>query len=362
MNRFKEECGVDYLVNEPSISPKPLYEILNECSRTFKVFCVLYTALKMGVFDCLSKPKTLAELCEETKANPDFMDKICKILVDLGFLVEENGFYKNSEISDVYLRRNSPLNQRSVFEDLRNNLKLWERLEEIAKSGPITIGEERFFKEHNESLASRALCGELQRTVKIISSLPEFKKARRLLDLGGGHGLYAIAFTKLNPNLEAYVFDFPEVLEKTKENISKFKAERVNVIAGNFFTDDIGEGYDIVFFSYNPGGRNPKLIPKIHASLKDGGIFVNKHVFHCKGEGTKSPLLDIEWCMVAWSGVKKASRIYSFEGNTTFEEYLEVLKKYFSIVKIVDAHKFAGYALTQLGDTLDAKIIVAKKI
>jgi len=353
---------MDFLVNEPSVSPKPLYEMLNDCSRSFKVFCVIYTAMKMGVFDFLNKPKTLAEICEKTNANPDFMDKICKILVDLGLLVEKNGFYKNSEMSDMYLRKDSPLYQRSVFEDLRNNLKLWERLEEIVKSGPITISEEGFFKEHNESLASQALCGELQRTVEIISSLPEFKKARKLLDLGGGHGLYAIAFTKLNPNLEAYVFDFPEVLEKTKENVSKLRAERVHVIAGNFFTDDIGEGYDIVFFSYNPGGRNPKLIPKIHASLKDGGIFINKHVFYHKGEESKSLLLDIEWCMVSWSGVKKAKRIYSFEGDATFEEYLETLEKYFSVVKIVDAYEFAGYALTQLGDTLDAKIIVAKKI
>ena len=49
--------------------------------------------------------------------------------------------------------------------------------------------------------------------INIISELPEFKEARKLLDLGGGHGLYAITFTKSNPNLGAYVFDFPDVVE-----------------------------------------------------------------------------------------------------------------------------------------------------
>lgn len=187
------------------------------------------------------------------------------------------------------------------------------------------------------------------------------KKAKRLLDLGGGHGLYAIAFTKLNPNLKAYVFDFPDVLEHTKKNIKKFNAERVEAIPGNFFTDDIGKGYDIVFFAYNPGGKNPTLVPKIHSSLKNGGLFINKHVFYCKEEGSKNPLLDIEWSMIAWTGVKKRKRIYSFEGDLTFKDYIELLEKYFSILKIIDSPEFAGYPLSKLGDALDAKIIVAKK-
>ena len=33
-----------------------------------------------------------------------------------------------------------------------------------------------------------------------------------MIDLGGGHGLYAIALAALNPALEAYVFDLPLVI------------------------------------------------------------------------------------------------------------------------------------------------------
>ncbi|NAT10617.1 hypothetical protein C4E22_03595 [ANME-1 cluster archaeon AG-394-G06] len=50
--------------------------------------------------------------------------------------------------------------------------------------------------------------------------------------------------------------------------------------------------------------------------------------------------------MVAWSGVKKGERIYSFEGDLTFEEYIELLEKYFSIQKIIEAPDFAGYPLS----------------
>lgn len=90
-------------------------------------------------------------------------------MVDLGLLKEENGFFKNTEVSNTCLRTNSPLYQYHVFEDLKNNFKLWERLDDVIKTGPITISEEEFFEDHIKSLASEALCGELQRTVNIIA-------------------------------------------------------------------------------------------------------------------------------------------------------------------------------------------------
>ena len=51
--------------------------------------------------------------------------------------------------------------------------------------------------------------------------------------------------------------------------------------------------------------------------------------------------------MVAWGGVKKSERIYSFEGDLTFEEYIELREKYFSIQKIIEAPDFAGYPLSK---------------
>ena len=60
--------------------------------------------------------------------------------------------------------------------------------------------------------------------------------------------------------------------------------------------------------------------------------------------------------------MKKRRHIYSFEGDLTFEEYVKLLEKYFSVIKIVDASYFASYPLSQLGDTLDSKIIIAKNV
>ena len=232
----------------------------------------------------------------------------------------------------------------------------------IDPDGPIRVDEEEIFENNLVfSLASEALCGELQRTVSIISEIPEFRKARRLLDLGGGHGLYAIAATAMNPDLRAVVYDLPEVVEQAKIYIKQFNASRVETVSGNFFEDDMGSGYDVVQLFYNPAGKNPWMIPKIHSCLTDDGIFISKHAFYNRKDRSKSSLMDLEWNLTSFRGMTKGEKIYSFEGDLFFEDYLKLLGEYFTILKIIESQQFAGYPLSKFGDALDSKIIVAKK-
>jgi len=351
----------DLLINEPQIDAKPLYEILNMCSRGYKIFRIIYVAVQNGLFDILDEPKTSDDIGRELGINAKFACKICDALCDLGLLERIRGAYKNTELSSLYLKGDSPTSQLSVIESLNEEFKVWNRLNKALRGDQAQIDEELFFEDRVPSLASEMLCGELQRTVRIIADLPEFKRAKRLLDLGGGHGLYAIAFTKLNRRLRAYVFDLPSVLKHTLRYMEMFKTERVEVIPGDLFRDDIGSGYDVIFLSYVPGGKNPSLIPKIHSSLKAGGIFINKQIFYHDGEGSKDPLLDIGWNITSFKGVMKADRIYSFKGEVSFEEYVESLKCYFSIIKVINSQQFSSFTVSGAECPLDSKMIIAKK-
>jgi methylase of polypeptide subunit release factors len=109
-------------------------------------------------------------------------------------------------------------------------------------------------------MAENARCGVLQETIRIVMENVDFKNVKKMLDLGGGHGLYAIAFAKMNEKLQAFVFDLPSVTEKTKHFIEKHEAPNVDLIPGDFFKDEIGNGYDLIFSSFNPGGKVPSLI------------------------------------------------------------------------------------------------------
>ena len=353
----------DILFNEPSISAEPLRDFLSDCSRKFKEFCILDGALYIRLFDHLGNLKSIEELSREIGTDYVILKNICEILVNLGFIKKEGDSFKNTELSSLYLKSDSLLYQKEVLKNIKNGFELWRKLTNVLENGPIKVVEEDFFQDNLiHSLALEILCGELQKTVKIIAGFPEFEKAEKLLDLGGGHGLYSIAFARLNKNLRAYVFDFPNVIKETETYIKKFKAERVNVISGNLFKDDIGNEYDIILFSYNPGGKNPNLVPKIYSSLKKGGLFITKHAFYHRGEGSRDYLLDVEWNLSAFEGVHKGDKIYTFAKDLSYEDYLDLLERYFSIEKIVEGNEFGSYSyLSKFGDTLGSKIIIAKK-
>lgn len=351
-----------YLKNEPGTNAKPLMEILHDCADGYKKFAAIKTAVEMGFFEQLTAPRTLEELAKTLRTDPRVTANLCRILVSLDLVDQENDCFKNTALSNTYLTAGSPLCQREVIQNLANGLKLWEQLTGILESGPLVASEEQYFANNLiHSLAREALCGELQRTVGLVTRFAEFKKAKKLLDLGGGHGLYAIAFAAANPDIRAYVYDFPDVAKDTRRYIREFRANRVEVIQGNFFQDNLGEGYDVVFFSSNPGGKNPRLVAKIYSCLNEGGLFINKHCFYSPEESSKSALLDMEWSLTKFAGVAKENRVYSFAGDLFFEDYLDLLQEYFNILEIYPAQDFAGYPLSKIGDALDSKIIIGTK-
>jgi len=182
------------------------------------------------------------------------------------------------------------------------------------------------------------------------SGTSDFWRAKKLLDLGRGPGLYAVAFTKLRPELEVCVFDLPAVLSRTARYAQEHGV-KLKLIGGDFWQDE----------PYNPGGKRPELLPKIHACLNPGGLFVSKHCFYSRAEASKSALLDLEWSLTAWSRVKKDERVYSFAGDLSYEDYLERLGEFFTVEKIIETKAFVGPPLGKIGDALDSRIIVARK-
>lgn len=347
----------------PAVDSESLYSFLRESSRRYKEFCALKAAVQVGLFDTLEHERSAVEVSRELKVQPSMTEDLCELLCDLGFLERSGRGYRNTAMSNAFVRERSHWYQGEVINNLHNSFRLWDGLDRVWKSGPQSCHESRFFAENNfiDSLKAEVLTGELQKTVAIVARLPGFSEAQRFLDLGGGHGLYSVAFCRVNPSLEATVFDFPEMEECADSVISEHHAHNVVFRAGNLFVDDFGQDYDIVFFSYNPMGKNPVVLKKIHRSLKPGGLFITKHAFYRSQEVSKSRLLDIEWSLSAFQGTPKGRNIYRFAGDLSYEEFLAFMQEHFDVLSIIEASEFAAPDLQKFGDRLDSKIIVGKK-
>ncbi len=269
-------------MHTPEIPPDRIYEII----QSVEIFHVIDSALELGFFEVLKNPVTSHELARRTRTDPRLTEKICNLLVAIGFLNKKGPLYENSRLSNLYLVEGSPYCQKNLLKLERSIVKeRWSKLSEALRSGPIKTDEEgknTFSREFILAMAEGALRGDLQRTVKILCQLRDLKKAKKFLDLGGGHGLYAIALAQAFPDLHVYVLDLPHVIESTtKEIVDRWgMKERVHLISADFTKDEIGNDYDFIFASdvlYGKRLHLPNLLKKIYDSLNRDGIFASKH-------------------------------------------------------------------------------------
>jgi predicted O-methyltransferase YrrM len=205
--------------------------------------------------DILTAMGLLSKDGEHYQTHPDLMP----------FLVEGEPYYS------LYLE--SALKERNMWMDLKKAL---------VEDAPLS-SEKTKFAYNPDSLkwtARDCTHGRLQRTLKIVSSLPEFKKARNLIDLGGGHGLFGIGFAQENPNLRVVIFDQPHITEISQEYVNKYDmCERVKVLSGDYLQEDFGRGYDIIFeaLSLEGGPEDAKaLYQKVSDALNPNGLFITQ--------------------------------------------------------------------------------------
>ena len=103
--------------------------------------------------------------------------------------------------------------------------------------------------------------------------------AGAVLDVGGGHGLHAINFCHRYPDLSATILDWPQTREMAVANIAaEGMDKRVSFQEGDFFTDDLGSGYDVaLLFSIIHAylsEKNIELVQKVSDALNPGGLIV----------------------------------------------------------------------------------------
>ena len=296
--------------------------LVQEWSQGYRKILLLKAALELGIFEALRNGADADEVAKKIGGDRKITGIMLECLAREGLAAKKENKYVNSEIAQTHLCKNSSLPMLNFLKKHFYDLEIWLNLAEIAKKGTVEVKRERIFPELViHAMAEHAMMGELRWAVETVAQYEEFRRARKMLDLGGGHGLYSVAFTQLNPNLEAVVFDLPEVVERAKRYCKS--SERVRFMAGDFFKDEIGGGYDFIFSSCNPAGKNSAMFPKICNALNSGGIYANKQFFW---DDCSLDLLDLEWNL--WNfGIEKGEKRFTFKGDLSLDEYLKELEK-----------------------------------
>ncbi|MEA2074540.1 MAG: methyltransferase [Euryarchaeota archaeon] len=324
--------------------PEVDFGFIDEIAKGNEKANILFTAVDYGIFDLLTQPKTADQVSEEIKTDPYLTEKFLNTLVALNLLHKIENRYLNTKLAETFLVKKSPFYQGTLFEMKRRGLTDWQRISDALKNGGTKAGT------GNKSVIGRtfiighaeiAITGALQRAVDIISTLPEFENAKKILDLGGGHGLYSIAFHQLKSDLEVVLFDLPHVTEIAKEYLEQYgMSNKIKFIAGDFTEDDIGNGYDIVFVS---DVTISGILKKVYDALNENGVLIYRR--WTINDDRTSPLTSVLFDFML-AMMRSEHRVY------TLGEYIHLLNA-------------AGFSITRILDISSpqdpTKIIIAKK-
>ncbi|MHA2427015.1 MAG: methyltransferase [Candidatus Hermodarchaeia archaeon] len=256
---------------------------------------LLLTGIKLKIFNELSKPKSAEAVAKALSTDSTNTRFFLDGLAAIDLLEKKKGLYKNSPITQTFLIEGSPTYLGRILPFLQPDAQVFDNLTKLVKEGPLPQPEAPPFSDEAVAqgvvmMADAERAGYAQEAVKIVLELPEFPSFQNMLDLGGGPGLIGMAIVTEHPSMKAVNFDLPPVIKKAKAYIKEYGMEnRMEVLAGDFNQDSIGEGYDLVWASgvLQFAFDIDYIVKKVYESLNPGGVFVSLYPFAHTHERTK---------------------------------------------------------------------------
>jgi SAM-dependent methyltransferase len=280
------------------------------------------------VFDALrERPSTGDELAATLDLDAPSANVLLRVLAGLGYLRVRRGRYRLTRTSRLWFTTDSPTSLVAGLEFWeRTACVIWPRLEQAVRDGsPATPFYEllesdpelsRSFQAWTAAVARRQAPG----TARLI---PVPRGARRVLDVGGGHGVFSVELLRRHPELRATVFDLPRALEAAADHPG------LTLRAGSFLEDDLGDGYDVVLLFNIVHGLDDEqaatLFLRLARALNPGGTIVvgdqfEDSVMPGRSSRTLLGLLDLNYRVAAGGRVRgfgEVSRLLEEAGFRT---------------------------------------------
>lgn len=241
---------------------------------------ILHVANSLDVFSKLADQSlTVSELAQACGADTRGLEMILIGCVGLGLLDKKGGRFENTPLAQTFLVRGSPRYQGGIVTMFEEWVQPWAKLKDAVRTGKPVVE-----KQHDKGEAStRAyIMGMLYRGIPQAHLLAEqvsLSGRRRLLDVGGGPGIFAIVLCQKNPGLTATVFDLPQTLQITREIIEDYNStDVVSTQEGSYLQDPFGSGYDVVLLSSMINQEGPEVIENIlrksFEAMEPGGVLL----------------------------------------------------------------------------------------
>lgn len=246
--------------------------------RGFQVPCVLAAGADLDVFNLLAAaPLSAAEAAGRLGCDLRAMTVLLDALTGIGVLVKSDERYALAPAVGPCVIDGSPVSVAAMLRHQANCLRRWSRLPWVVQTGrPADGGSSVRGPEADQASfigamhdISNSVAGPLIREINPGGF-------RCVLDVGGGSGTWTLAWLDAEPAARAILFDLPAVIPMARERFTAAGvAGRVELAAGDFYTDPLPRGADLVWLSaiihQNSPDENRALYRRAAEALEPGG-------------------------------------------------------------------------------------------
>lgn len=284
-----------HLLHEPATDPTPLYRMRD---GIYAVDFLAAAIAHLDLFTWLSDhPSTLGAICARFELHTRPADVLMTLCTAMGLTTQSGGVFHLTLRAREHLVTGSPWNLSPYYAALKDRPQTLDMIKVLRTGKPANWGSydanawaqamERpeFAAQFTAAMDCRGVF-----LGQALAQKVDLSESRALLDIGGGSGIYACALAARHTHLRAAVFEKPPVDRIAREAIARQGgSDRVDVIAGDMFKEDLPTGFDVHLISNvlhdwdEPEVR--ALLAKSHAALERGGLLII-HDAHLNAEKT----------------------------------------------------------------------------
>jgi hypothetical protein len=249
-----------------------------ELVRGFHPACVIIAAAELDVFTILrGQPLDAVGLAGRIQGDPRATTTLLDALAAMGLLVKREGIFEVPDAVAALLAEGGAQCVLGMVRHQGNCLRRWGQLARVVLTGrPV-----------EDEVSVRGTAGDLASFIRAMHEIsdpvaPGLLESlgpltfSHLLDLGGGSGTWTIPFLRRYLKARATIFDLPEVIPMATALMKRAGlADRVQLVPGSFYTDELPTGADLAWVSaivhQNSREQNRTMFGKLFAALAPGG-------------------------------------------------------------------------------------------
>jgi SAM-dependent methyltransferase len=254
---------------------------LLKLSGSYWSTCTLHAAVKLDLFTPLTeRARSAPELADEHGIDARGLAMLLDALAALELVTKEQDRYRATPFAATFLDRKAPGYLGHIILHHQHLVESWSHLDQAVREGqPVRhrVSHEPTADERESFLLGMFNLAMLN-APKVASEI-DLAGRRRLLDLGGGPGTYAIHFCQHNPELSALIFDLPTTRPFAEQILQRFTmTERIVFHGGDFLVDPLPGTFDVAWLSQVLHGEGPEgcaqMLKKAVAALEARGLLL----------------------------------------------------------------------------------------